>query len=410
MVMTCLRTVFWAFLGLYYSLRAAEPAVVYLTWIKDPATTMVVQWQAPAGTGLPRLEYQAKGGSEWLTAQGTADEVQGFEVHRVYLEGLAEDSDYLFKIQGDKREYAFKTMPQKLTRPVKMAIGGDAYFPGASEIFHRMNRVVAFEKPDFVVIGGDLAYTIGGKNFLKGPDWALARWQAFLRDLQRSLGQGGRLIPMLFLVGNHDVDKLKNQRGKPELFYEIFTFPQKGKAYRELNFGDYLSLVMLDTGHTWGVEGDQTAWLEKTLRVLQTAYVLAAYHVAAYPSYYPFSGKTEELIRKNWVPLFEKYQVPFAFEHHNHAFKRTHPIKEGKVHPDGVTYLGDGAWGVPLRQVKSPEKTWYLAKSASVNSCYFVTLTEEKCLIEAKNAKGEVIDQVERINGSKASLAPVLSE
>jgi hypothetical protein len=105
------------------------------------------------------------------------------------------------------------------------------------------------------------------------------------------------------------------------------------------------------------------------------------------------------------VPLFEKYQVPFAFEHHNHTYKRTHPIKEGKVDPSGVTYLGDGSWGVPPRQVNTPEKRWYLEKTASVSSCFIVTLTREKCLIEAKNSQGEVIDLV-----SKVSLAPVSSD
>jgi 3',5'-cyclic AMP phosphodiesterase CpdA len=266
--------------------------------------------------------------------------------------------------------------------------------------------MITFNQPDFIVIGGDLAYTVGTKNLLKGPNWALARWQAFLRDLQRSIGQDGRLIPMLPLVGNHDVNKPKNRTDKPELFYEIFTFPEMGKSYRSLDFGDYLSLVMLDTGHTSPMEGDQTVWLEKTLKAKQPfSYLLAAYHVAAYPSYYPFIGDNEEIIRKNWVPLFEKYEVAFAFEHHNHMYKRTHPIKDGKINPRGVTYLGDGSWGMPPRQVSTHEKRWYLEKTASVSSCYIVTLSREKCLIEAKNSQGEVIDLV-----SKASLTPVSSD
>jgi hypothetical protein len=385
-------------------LQAIEPVAIYLTWVKDPTTTMVVQWQTPTGTTLPQLEYQIKGDSTWKSAKGQSQIVQDYDVHRVYLEGLTEDSVYLFKVQDSKREYSFQTMPKKLTRPVKMAIGGDAYHPGASEIFHRMNRMIAFNHPDFIVIGGDLAYTIGTKNLLKGPKWALARWQAFLRSLQRTIGQDGRLIPLLPLVGNHDVNKLINRTEKPELFYEIFTFPEMGKAYRSLDFGDYLSLVMLDTEHTWPVEGDQTVWLENTLKAKQSfPYLVAAYHIAAYPSHNPFTGNREELIRKNWVPLFEKYQVPFAFEHHNHAYKRTHPIKEGKVDPSGVTYLGDGSWGVPPRHIN--EKIWYLEKAASVNSCYIMTLSREKCLIEAKNAQGEIIDQV-----SRASLAPVSSD
>jgi hypothetical protein len=391
--------------------EAEEPAAVYLTWIKDPSTTMVVQWLAPAGSGQPELEYQAKGQAGWMTAKGSSQTVEGVDVHRAYLEGLTADSDYLFKVQGGKREYAFKTMPQKLTRPIKMVIGGDVYYTGALEVFYRMNRMVAFERPDFVVMGGDLAYTVGTKHLLKGHKWALTRWQTFLRDLQRGLGSEGRLIPILFLVGNHDVNKAKNRTGNLELFYQLFTFPEEGKAYRALDFGNYLSLMMLDTGHTWPIEGGQTAWLEQTLQERQEAtYRLAVYHVAAYPSYYPFTGNREELIRKNWVPLFEKYRVPFAFEHHNHTYKRTHPIKEGKIDPIGVTYLGDGSWGVPPRQVKSPSQAWYLAKSASVNSCYIVTVSEEKCLIEAKNSKGGVIDQVVLYRGIEASPAPVLTE
>jgi len=406
MVKNVLRVLFGVVFG---TLMAREPAAIYLTWVKDPSTTMVVQWLAPAGAGQSELEYQARGQAAWQGAKGFSQLVEGFEVHRVYLEGLTADAAYLFKVQGSRREYGFKTMPQKLNRSIKMVVGGDVYYAGASEVFHRMNRMIAFEKPDFVVMGGDLAYTVGTKNLLKGPKWAMTRWQTFLRDLQRELGQEGRLIPILFLVGNHDVTKPKNwpKNGteKPELFYQLFTFPEEGKAYRALDFGNYLSLVMLDTGHTWPIEGGQTTWLAEALRARQEMpYRLAIYHVAAYPSYYPFTGDREELIRKNWVPLFEKYQVPFAFEHHNHTYKRTYPIKEGKINPSGVTYLGDGSWGVLPRQVKSPHQAWYLAKSASVNSCYIVTLTEEKCLIEAKNSKGSVIDQIE------VSLAPALTE
>ncbi len=395
-------------LGLFTpSLGAMEPVVVYLTWVKDPTTTMVVQWQAPTGKMAPELEYQVKGDSSWKSAKGESQLVEGYDVHRIHLEGLAENSTYLFKVQDSKREYSFRTMPQKLTRPVRMVVGGDAYHAGASEMFYRMNRMISFNEPDFVVIGGDLAYTMGSKNILRGSLWALTRWQAFLRDLQRGLGKEGRLIPMLPLVGNHDVHKPKDRTDKPEIFYEIFTFPEKGKSYRSLDFGDYLSLVMLDTGHTWPVEGDQTAWLEKTLQAKQSfPNLMAIYHIAAYPSFYSFSGNNEERIRKNWVPLFEKYQVPFAFEHHNHTYKRTHPLKEGKINSTGVTYLGDGSWAVASRKVKTPDATWYLAKSAAVNSCQFVTLTEEKCLIEAKNFRGEVFDQVEKINVSKASLVP----
>src|ERR1700733_11751542 len=127
-------------------LEAVEPIAIYLTWVKDPTTTMVVQWQTPAGTTLPQLEYQSKGDSTWKPAKGQSQTVQDYDVHRIYLEGLTEDSVYLFKVQDSKREYSFQTMPKKLTRQVKMVIGGEVYYPGGSEMFHRMERRDLFTK------------------------------------------------------------------------------------------------------------------------------------------------------------------------------------------------------------------------------------------------------------------------
>ena len=396
MIKRILRLAFFVFLSVL--VKAEEPITVYLSWVDDPTSTMVVQWMAPEGSGNVAIHYHASEESRWKEVKGESKVLIDCHLYRIDLKELTADQDYVFKFEGGHREYRFRTMPKQLSRPVRFAVGGDIYYTSGTEMFQRMNRVIGFNRPDFVVLGGDLAYTTGTKHLLKGPTWALRRWQSFLRQLQGSLGEEGRLIPILPLVGNHDVHKPKNRTGKPELFYEIFAFPENNKAYRSLRFGDYLSLVMLDTGHTWPVEGDQTEWLEKTLQEKSSStYLLAAYHVAAYPSYYPLAGNTEEKIRKNWVPLFEKYHLPFAFEHHNHTFKRTHPLKEGKIDSTGVIYLGDGSWGVPTRHAKSPKKVWYLAKSASVNSCYLVTLTEKKCLIEAKNTHNETIDQVEKL-------------
>ncbi len=396
--MKVLNLFFYVFL--WIAVGAVEPQVVYLTWTDDPTTTMTIQWHMAAGAAQPQLNYRDVRGAEWRSIEGESITVEGtdVDVHTIHLEGLTENSDYVFKLQGAKREYKFRTMPKTLIRPVRMAIGGDAFYIQATELFHRMNRMIAFEDPDFIVVGGDLAYTKGSKQTVKGRKWEMSRWQGFLRGLQRAnMGKDGRLVPMLPIVGNHDVDKPHRKTHHPEMFYEIFTFPHPQKAYRSLDFGDYLNLILLDSGHTSPIEGEQTVWLEKRLKQ-NSMYTLAAYHVAAYPSHYPYAGEVPEKLRKYWVPLFEKYQLPFAFEHHNHTYKRTHPIKNGKVDPGGVTYLGDGTWGVVPRIVKSPKELWYLMKSKSINACYIVTLTEEKCLIEAKNIQGEVIDQVEFSN------------
>ena len=88
-------------------------------------------------------------------------------------------------------------------------------------------------------------------------------------------------------------------------------------------------------------------------------------HVPAYPSVRTFESKDGETgtgagNRKHWVPLFERYNVDAVFEHHDHTYKRTHPLADGLVNPKGIFYLGDGSWG-KIRTPATPQARPYLA-------------------------------------------------
>ncbi|MGH2613439.1 MAG: fibronectin type III domain-containing protein [Rhabdochlamydiaceae bacterium] len=378
----------WVFLG------AGEPDALYLTWVDDPTTTMTVVWH---GGEASRVMYHPVGDARWMSVTAKSHTVSDTSV-KVYvsqIEELKSDSTYVFKIEGSRREFKFRTLPKKLTREVRLVVGGDLLYYWGTEVLDRMNRAVSYDDPDFVVIGGDLAYTTGSKRSLKGRVWEVERWQEFFRVMQKTMvAKEGRMIPMIPVVGNHDVHRKSTKRVNQEVFYEVFPFPQEGKAYRNLKIGNYLSLVLLDTGHTSPIEGAQTEWLQSILANDKTAYLFSIYHVGAYPSVYKYKGSTPELLRKTWVPLFEEAQICGAFEHHSHALKRTYPIKKGKKDPNGVVYFGDGSWGVPPRNVRSPQELWYLAMSASVNACWFIHLTKKGAAIEARTMSGEMKDRV----------------
>jgi hypothetical protein len=68
--------------------------------------------------------------------------------------------------------------------------------------------------------------------------------------------------------------------------------------------------------------------------------------------------------------LFEKYKVDAVLEHHDHTFKRTHPLTGGHHDKNGVVYLGDGSWG-KLRVPKKPEERPYLA---AVSKAYHMSV------------------------------------
>ena len=84
----------------------------------------------------------------------------------------------------------------------------------------------------------------------------------------------------------------------------------------------------------------------------------------------PASAGTGEDNRKFWCPLFERHGVDAVLEHHDHTFKRTHPLVDGARNKYGVPYLGDGSWGM-LRAPSPAEKRPYLA---SVGKAYHFTV------------------------------------
>lgn len=369
-------------------------SIVYLTWMHDPTTTMTVQWHSSDQAPSSQVLYRKMGEAEWRKKEGIYDALDrtNLLVHTVELDELEPDAMYQFKIAGKKETFLFRTLPKTLVRPVKFAVGGDAYF--YLSVLRRMNEQIASCDPDFVVVGGDIAYTNGVRGAFKGKGWQIKRWRTFLKEWKKQMiASDGRMIPIVATLGNHDVKAIAPKpMSEHLLFYDLFAMPEKGVPFRTIDAGDYLSLFLLDTGHSYNIEGQQTSWLKRSLSERENVqYKMAAYHIAAYPSVYPYGGQTPNKIRLFWNPLFERYHLNVAFEHHNHAYKRTFPLKRGEIDPDGVVYMGDGSWGVTPRK---PRKMWYLASAAQENAVCLVTLKPDNALVESLNIKGQVLDSL----------------
>lgn len=372
--------------GLY--LFSEEPDALFLTWVDQPSQSIVIQWHS-AKSDLQEVYYQKRGDKEWIFAEGESKKLPKVNIflYSLRIKDLSEDSHYLFKFEKKEQVYAFQTLPKQLAqRPIKFVIAGDAYQD--PKLFRSMNEQIVKKDPDFIVIGGDIAYA---ERPFRNRSAKIQRWESFFKLCKKQLmTKEGRIIPILPVVGNHDVAAGDNPQTESVLFYEYFTFPVPYLPYRTLKIGNYAAIIMLDSGHSYPVYGEQTRWLEKTLQVhAAVPYRFAVYHVPAYPSVHSDQRLRSREIRENWVPLFEEHYLT-AFEHHNHAYKRTYPIREGKVDPTGIIYLGDGAWGVPPRVV---HKAWYLAKAERLNNFWLLTLTEEKCHFQSFNIHGELIEE-----------------
>jgi hypothetical protein len=339
-----------------------QPSTLFLTWQRDPTTTMTVQWIGTAGeTADPTVAYAQLQADSWQTQPPAVKPypLSDFKVFRAELTGLTPGTDYRFKIGKNSSTYRFRTMPAKATDTIHFISGGDC---GVNVHAIANNIQAARQDPMFAVIGGDLAYENG-----RTVDVNMAFWRNYSRHM---IGRDGRLIPVVPCIGNHDVNGGYNKpRDKAPFFYALFDGLFSHTGFASLDFGDYLSLVLLDTGHTTAIGGDQADWLEKTLRArADHPNVVVVNHVPAYPSYRKMEGTdgklgTGEGNRQHWVPLFEKYRVPLVLEHHDHTFKRTKSLLAGLAHDNGVLYLGDGSWG-RLRNPKKPDQLPYLAASS----------------------------------------------
>ncbi|MCC5805916.1 MAG: metallophosphoesterase family protein [Opitutales bacterium] len=376
-----------------------DPPGLFLTWEEDPTRSMVIDWHTHNTAATPDLQYRRRGHGDWITATKTslAFPFTDHWIHRARLRGLRQGTEYEFRWGSGSSVYRFRTMPAHATdSPVRAVIGGDTMHH--RHLMDAMNRVAAATEPDFIVWGGDLAYADGRSDLAY-------RWINWFDSIKKTLiTPDRRVIPIIVGIGNHEVrggyvSAHGSYRQENDLrldmapyFYRLFAFPgQPGFGY--LDFGDYLRLIILDSGHTNPVEGLQTEWLRARLGEPRSPrHVVPVYHVPAYPSVRTFSYPLSEDVRRHWVPLFENHGVRVVFENHDHAYKRTFPIRRGMVDFDGIVYLGDGSWGVETRTPSAPRHRWYLVETAALHHGIIADIDENEIEITVLGTDNAVID------------------
>ncbi|MES2523538.1 MAG: fibronectin type III domain-containing protein [Gemmatimonadota bacterium] len=382
---------------------ATTPAAVFVTWDGNPSTTVSIDWHLLPGSDIPAVEMRLPGATRWTRHTGAPFQFPHSTrtVRRARVTGLRPGTEYELRV-GASRVYRYRTMPTRLTRPVKFAAGGDTQ-AGDSE-FGATNRMVARQNVDFVLLGGDLAYSNGDPRLVK-------REELWFETVTRTLVTAeGRLIPVIAGIGNHEVfserdtteaTRLMVQQTGVQLgdatYYRRLHAHARDRQYGVVDVGDYLSLVLLNTAHTAPIAGAQTQWLRETLVARRNVpHVFPVYHVPGYPSVRAFEAGNSTAVREHWMPLFEAANVRAAFENHDHAYKRTPPLRAGKRDSLGVVYMGDGSWGAGPRPLGRDHKepVSYLEKSASVNHAIIVTLDNSTARMLVLDSAAAVVDSV----------------
>ncbi len=164
----------------------ARPDTLFLTWQRDPTTTMTIQWIGKA-KDYPKndIYYAPLGPTPWakVTPRVAPFPLQpDYQVFRAELTDLFPGTEYHFGIGSWAKPYRFRTMPARLTDAFTFVSGGDC---GVNPHALANNVMAAKQDPYFALIGGDLGYDNG-----KSAGTALE----FQRNYSKSMIDGkGRL-------------------------------------------------------------------------------------------------------------------------------------------------------------------------------------------------------------------------
>lgn len=343
-----------------------RPRDVHLTWQRDPATSVTVQWRtedvdlagyrpfvwfAPAaavqgegddrtlplspghvfeGAGVSYPDYMADGA---IYVQWTV-ELTGLEpqTEYVYLAGTWDDADYAtgtFEGAVLTPVHRFRTgLPRGTRAPFRFVAAGDSRggYDGIRANIGRLDGLGV----DFWLFNGDMNQTD-----------ARGEWSAWFEAMAPVL-EDTVLMPV---QGNHEFFGWT--------YYELFALPREPDLADDLQ--EYAWSLDYGNVHFVGLNSslnipDQVPWLEADLAAAtqdpEIDWIVVLFHHAAYSASKHGSTPT---VQRSWVPLFDRFGVDLVFNGHDHNYERTHPIEgDALAAPgEGVVYVVAGAFFAP---------------------------------------------------------------
>ncbi|HZD43116.1 MAG TPA: metallophosphoesterase family protein [Methanomicrobiales archaeon] len=369
---------------------ADQPTEIHLTWDQnDTAHTMVVTWTTQGeGAGdsvwFDTLSHQGNLTEYPNNTTGThhaSPDTDGY-IHVTELVNLTPNTTYYFTCGGANggvsAERKFLTAPDAPTN-ITFVVGGDSRTN--PELRDVVSKEMATFNPSFVVYTGDAVDD--GKDGAQWDDWFAAIDKYWVTE------KDNLTIPIIPVLGNHEKNASQ--------YYSQYSLPGNERWF-SLDYGPDLHLIVLDTsGDMAGVERD---WLEQDLAAHNNStWKLVFFHAPAF-SGGGEHGSTPE-VQKDWVPLFDKYQVDLVVNSHDHDYERTYPINlsvsekspvSGSNH--GTTYVVSGGWGAPLYEGHAG---WWSAKGPeSITHFTLVDLEESGSLrLKAIDKNGNIFDEVQ---------------
>ncbi len=360
---------------------AEVPLHLRVTWLTDPAHEATISWTTNDPAESAAIEFRQRGDGPWVAIAADNGKFTPGEpdawFHHVVLTGLEPSTEYEVRQPNDSESRWFRTAPGDDV-PFAILSGGDSR-SGINER-QEMNRMMSRLVKEQAAAGRPpvIALAHGGDFIVNGT--RLDQWLQWLDDHTITTTSEGQLLPVIPTRGNHDMGPLFNQ---------VWNFPKDDENYFVTTLSPAVRLITLNTETS--TAGDQRDWLARQLSDVRapSRWLVAQYHKPAFPAVKIPSGAYT-----NWVPLFEQFNLDLSIESDGHVIKRTPPIRDNKIDPTGIVYIGEGGLGVGQR--KPQTSRWYLQPTAdkcgAAHHLHFITFGAERLNVKVIKLGGEVFD------------------
>ena len=350
-----------------YETADGTPEQVHLTWGDDPTRVVVVSWVSPGQAERPRVRI----GQRVITAaeRAYADARSGAVTwtYHARVDGLRPGATYGYAVTADNDVNAtdpfsatFTTAPAGRAA-FRFTSFGDLAAPGQERAAYAVGAVETFQ-PLFHLLNGDLADAGPAPDAL-GPFSREQVWRDFGNNVQASAANR----PWLPVPGDHELAAGNADQGLAS-YLTRYTLPSNGVDGLEgrwyaFRVGTALFVCLSGDDVAYSAPGApaaalasspaeppaggppvtasafagrgysggaQTRWLESTLAAARADasidWIVVQLHQCACSSA-PTGNGSDLGVRREWLPLFDTYEVDLVLSGHDHGYERSFPVR-----------------------------------------------------------------------------------
>ncbi len=326
-------------------LGTQKPENIVLTWVSDPKTSQHFTWRTgtavtdsvvevvPEGNGFDSEKLQRYTGTSELFSNEEAEMM----LHYSEATGLSPGMTYQYRVgdgtEGSWSEVGTFTTESAEEEPFRFMFVTDTQaqnregFEYWTDLYNL--SLEKFPGTNVVLHGGDIVDE--GNN--------ISQWEYFMEASQDVTTK----LPFMSVLGNHEV------YGDGEnIFKNLFPYPQNGPSGKEgfVYSFDYGNARFLMLNSEFGIQDmeEQQEWLRQEIEESDKQWTIAMFHRAPYSSN-PLTGTGATA--ETFAPVLEELGVDLVLTGHDHAYMKSHLMKDGQPHTDGngTQYMIGGSAG-----------------------------------------------------------------